>query len=67
MPVALSLVAGGAIGNLIDRLNYGYVVDFLDFHWKYEAHFPAFNVADTAISVGVFFMLLDVLLRKEEL
>ncbi len=67
MPLALSLVAGGAIGNLIDRLVYGYVVDFLDFHWKYEVHFPAFNVADTAISVGVFFMLLDVYMRKEEI
>jgi signal peptidase II len=63
---ALALVMGGAIGNLIDRLRFGYVVDFLDFHWKYQAHFPAFNVADSAICVGVGLMMLD-LFKKEGL
>ena len=58
---ALSLVIGGAVGNLIDRLMLGYVVDFLDFHWRYEYHFPAFNVADSAICVGVAILMLDLL------
>jgi len=58
--LALSLVMGGAVGNLIDRVRYGYVVDFLDFHWKYQAHFPAFNVADSAICIGVGLLMLDI-------
>jgi signal peptidase II len=58
---ALSLVIGGAIGNLIDRVTLSYVVDFLDFHWRYEYHFPAFNVADMAICVGVGILMLDLL------
>jgi signal peptidase II len=62
---ALALVVGGAIGNLIDRLAYGYVVDFLDFHWKYGYHFPAFNVADSAICVGVGVLMLDLLRTPE--
>jgi signal peptidase II len=62
---ALSLVIGGAIGNLIDRLQMGYVVDFLDFHWNYAYHFPAFNVADSAICVGVGILMLDLLTQKE--
>lgn len=65
MALALSLVVGGAIGNLIDRMNFGYVVDFLDFHWGvYGPHFPAFNVADIAITVGVFFLILDIYLKE---
>ena len=59
---ALSCVLGGAIGNVIDRLLYGYVVDFLDFHW-HSWHFPAFNVADSAITVGATCLILDELLR----
>ena len=58
---ALSLVVGGAIGNLIDRVYFGFVIDFLDFHWKYRYHFPAFNVADSAICVGVGILMLDLL------
>lgn len=61
---ALALVSGGAVGNLIDRMRFGYVVDFLDFHWRYQAHFPAFNVADSAICVGVGLLMLD-LFKKE--
>ena len=56
---ALSLITGGAIGNLIDRLRFGYVVDFLDFHWKEVYHWPAFNVADSCIVVGVGIMLIQ--------
>lgn len=66
LSVALSLVVGGAIGNLMDRVQLGYVVDFLDFHWKYLYHFPAFNVADSAICVGVGVLMLDLAIRKEE-
>lgn len=54
----LALILGGAVGNLIDRVLYGYVVDFLDFHaggW----HWPAFNVADSAISVGAALLIID--------
>lgn len=60
--IALSLVISGAIGNLIDRFRYGYVVDFLDFHWGVGYHFPAFNVADSAICVGVGLIMLDLFL-----
>ncbi|MBI5788120.1 MAG: signal peptidase II [Candidatus Schekmanbacteria bacterium] len=49
---AIIIVLAGAIGNLIDRFRFGVVVDFLDFHW-YEYHWPAFNVADTVICIGV--------------
>jgi signal peptidase II len=58
---SLSLVIGGAIGNLIDRMRLGFVVDFLDFHYGYGYHFPAFNVADSAICVGVAILMLDLL------
>jgi signal peptidase II len=54
---ALSLILGGAIGNLIDRLRLGEVIDFLDVHW-FQHHWPAFNVADSAICVGVGMLLL---------
>ena len=56
-------MVGGAVGNLIDRLLWGYVVDFLDFHWNYRYHFPAFNVADSAICVGVAILMLDLALK----
>jgi signal peptidase II len=57
---ALSLVLGGALGNLIDRLAHGYVVDFVDVYWR-SYHWPMFNVADSAISVGVCMLVLDML------
>jgi signal peptidase II len=57
---ALGLVFGGAVGNLIDRLRFGAVVDFLDFYWG-AYHWPAFNVADSAISVGVALLALQML------
>jgi signal peptidase II len=59
---AMACILGGAIGNVIDRVLYGYVVDFLDFHW-HGWHFPAFNVADSAITVGAACLILDELLR----
>jgi signal peptidase II len=58
--IGLALIVGGAAGNLIDRLSAGYVVDFVDFYWR-DWHFWAFNVADAAITVGVGFMILDLL------
>jgi len=59
---ALACILGGAVGNVIDRLLYGYVVDFLDFHYA-GWHFPAFNIADSAITVGAVCLILDELLR----
>jgi len=59
---ALACVLGGAVGNVVDRLMHGYVVDFLDFH-LHGWHFPAFNVADSAISIGAACLILDELLR----
>ncbi len=56
--LALSLILGGAVGNLIDRMIYGYVIDFLLVYYD-DHHFPVFNVADSAITVGAGFMLLD--------
>ena len=64
---SLGLILGGAVGNLIDRVRFGVVVDFLDAH-LHQYHWPVFNVADSAISVGVTLMLLDMVLewRKEK-
>ncbi len=64
MAISIALVLGGAIGNLYDRIALGYVVDFLHFYWG-NYHFPAFNLADTAISIGAGMMVLD-LFRKQE-
>lgn len=62
---ALALILGGAVGNLIDRLLHGFVVDFLDFHWGLH-HFPAFNLADTAITLGAIVIALDMLKGTDE-
>ena len=59
---AIACVLGGAVGNVIDRILYGYVVDFLDFHYA-GIHFPAFNLADSAITMGAACLILDELLR----
>ncbi len=56
----LALIVGGAAGNLIDRVQYGYVLDFVDLYWR-DWHFWAFNVADAAINVGVGLMILDII------
>jgi signal peptidase II len=58
LAVALALVLGGAVGNLIDRLAYGYVIDFLDVYYD-TWHWPAFNIADSAITLGVMLMLAE--------
>jgi signal peptidase II len=62
---SLSLVLGGAIGNLWDRLQLGYVVDFISVHWQ-QHYFPAFNIADSAITVGAGLMILDMILNPEQ-
>ncbi|MGO2356318.1 MAG: signal peptidase II [Marinomonas foliarum] len=64
--LALTFVLGGAIGNLYDRLVYGHVVDFLQFHWQQSWYFPAFNLADTAITIGVILMLLEGFVTKKQ-
>ncbi len=56
---SLSLIIGGALGNLVDRMKLGFVVDFLDFHWKDFYHWPAFNVADSCIVIGVFLIFIQ--------
>lgn len=62
--VSLALIIGGALGNLFDRLMYGYVVDFIDwYHGSY--HWPAFNVADSAISVGMVILGEEIIIRKK--
>jgi signal peptidase II len=62
---ALTMILGGALGNLIDRIAYGYVVDFLNFHWD-EHHFPAFNLADSAITLGAGLLFWDSFTQKKE-
>lgn len=66
---ALAMILGGALGNVLDRLVHGYVVDWLDFHWSFLSgmfpggHFPSFNLADTFISIGAACLVLDEILR----
>lgn len=62
--IALSLVAGGAVGNLIDRIAYGEVIDFIDWHW-HGHHWPAFNIADSAITVGTTILLVAMLFTRD--
>jgi signal peptidase II len=65
LSIAFSLVLGGAIGNVYDRILLGYVIDFLDFFWG-DSHFAAFNVADSAISLGAALLIFDWLKNGEE-
>lgn len=58
LSAALALVIAGAIGNVIDRIEHGYVVDFIHVHWQ-QAYFPAFNVADSAITIGAALLIWD--------
>lgn len=68
---ALSMILGGALGNVIDRLLHGHVIDFLQFHWDWLSpvfaggYFPSFNVADSAITLGAICLILDELLRVQ--
>jgi signal peptidase II len=64
LTAGLALVLGGALGNVIDRIRLGYVIDFVHFHWD-RAYFPAFNVADSAITVGAACLLLDAFLEAK--
>jgi len=65
MSIALTLIVGGALGNLCDRILYGYVTDFIEFHFSHWS-FPAFNVADSAICVGAFMVLFDALFLQKK-
>ena len=58
LPLALSLIVGGALGNVIDRVAHGYVIDFIHVHWG-ASYFPAFNIADSAITIGAALLILD--------
>jgi len=60
---AMACILAGAVGNVVDRLLYGYVVDFIQVHWHNQWYFPAFNVADSAITIGAVALVLDELLR----
>lgn len=62
--VALAMIFSGAVGNLIDRVRLGEVIDFLDVHW-YRHHWPAFNVADSLICVGVFLLAIDMIFEEK--
>lgn len=62
----LSMVLGGALGNYIDRFTRAFVVDFIQAHWKDQAYWPSFNVADMAICVGVGLLIIDAFVRKEQ-
>ena len=59
---AVSLIMGGALGNVVDRLLHGYVVDFIQVHWR-DSYFPAFNLADSAITLGAVLLVIDELRR----
>ncbi len=63
--LALALILGGALGNLVDRIVYGQVTDFLDFHWR-SYYWPAFNVADSCITTGMLILLFHSLLVRDE-
>jgi len=65
LSASLALILGGAIGNLLDRMVLGYVVDFISVHWG-NSYFPAFNLADSAITVGAIMMVVDVLFLDRE-
>ncbi len=64
LSIAFALILSGAVGNLIDRALFGYVIDFLDFHWA-GFHFAAFNIADSAIFIGAALMIFESLTNKE--
>jgi len=57
-PLSLGMIMAGALGNLVDRIRWGYVIDFLDLYWK-NHHWPAFNIADSAITVGIVLVLVE--------
>jgi signal peptidase II len=64
LPVAFSFILGGALGNVYDRVMHGYVIDFLDFYYG-TSHWPAFNIADSAIFLGAVLLIIDMFINKE--
>lgn len=66
LAIAIALILGGALGNLYDRIVHGHVVDFILVHWQHRWYFPAFNVADSAITVGAIMMILDAFRGKKK-
>ena len=64
--LSISMILGGAIGNVVDRINYGYVIDFLDVYYG-AYHWPAFNFADSAICIGVVLLVIDSFIAKSKL
>tara|TARA_R110000868_G_scaffold159_3_gene1737 strand:+ start:125345 stop:125812 length:468 start_codon:yes stop_codon:yes gene_type:complete len=64
LAVALTFILGGAIGNLWDRVMLGHVIDFISVHW-HNSYFPAFNIADSAITIGAILMILDMIVHPE--
>ncbi len=65
LPVAIALILGGALGNLIDRITLGYVVDFIHVYYQ-NHHFPAFNIADSAITLGTILLLIDTFFLEKQ-
>ncbi len=65
LPLALALILGGALGNVVDRVLHGYVIDFIHAHWG-ASYFPAFNVADSAITVGAALLIVDAFREKRQ-
>lgn len=65
LAIGLALILGGALGNLIDRMLLGHVIDFIHVHWQNRWHFPAFNLADSAITVGAIMLALDMFKSKK--
>ena len=65
LAIALALVLGGALGNLVDRVLFGHVIDFILVHWQNRWYFPAFNLADSAITVGAIMLVIDMFISKQ--
>ena len=65
LPLALALILGGALGNVVDRVLHGYVIDFIHAHWG-AAYFPAFNIADSAITIGAGLLIVDAFREKRQ-
>jgi len=63
--IGVALLCGGIVGNLIDRVKFGYVIDFLDFHWKTAYTFPTFNVADAAITIGILLYFIQIMISEK--
>lgn len=67
MQISLGMIFGGAVGNLVDRIFRGYVIDFFDCHWRYQAHWPTFNISDSFICIGVGLIIFFTVFPKAHL